>query len=266
MHRGRTTAGYSSRSNETFDNQLVHNSPFSLRSMAEPDYLSVPYSASFGIVKGVAFADYAWLYMTVHDLRHVVLHEWPEAIPGNWAGVARFKAQLAGGTIFEDGMTAVYERDLLKPPGRPVLLCTTGWRGGWHGRDVDILPRLGSLAFYNPSSREKLVFTLTAQAFRKARTVRLMAGETELARWAIAPAEMRRYESPPFLLPTGLGSLTIESDGEQLPLHKYEGATRSDMRPYSLVVNTVSLRSVLRDSEPPYIARSLDAEGISTSR
>ncbi|MFO0952170.1 MAG: hypothetical protein U0835_13675 [Isosphaeraceae bacterium] len=50
-HRGRTTGGYSSLANESFDHQLVHNSPFSALAMAEPGYLADPGRSSFGIVR-----------------------------------------------------------------------------------------------------------------------------------------------------------------------------------------------------------------------
>lgn len=97
--------------------------------MAEPGYLRDPGAASFGIVKDVAFGDYAWLYLTVHDLRYVVLHQWPGAVPERPEGVGRLKAGLAGAKLFEDGTTAVYDRALLEPPsGRPC--CARGDGGG----------------------------------------------------------------------------------------------------------------------------------------
>ena len=144
FHRGRTTGGYSSLDNVPFDNQLVHNSPFSTFAMMDEGYLSAPDAASFGIVKDIAFGDYAWLYLTVHHLNYIVLHQWPGAVPEGPAGIERLKAVLAGAKIFEDRMTAVYDRRLLKSPARPVLVCTDGWRGGWHGRSFSWSPGSGA--------------------------------------------------------------------------------------------------------------------------
>jgi hypothetical protein len=245
FHHGRTTGGYSSLSNVSFDNQLVYNSPFSASSMRAPDYLQRPDSATFGILKDVALGDYAWLYMTVHGLKYIVLHQWPGAVPGEGGGVGRFKAQLAGAKIFEDEMTAVYRRDLLKSPARPVLLCTKGWRGGWHGRDRLFLSRRAEVATYNPVPQETLTFRFDAQALRKARTVRLRAGDLEVARWVVEPSELRRYESPPLRLAGGLEHLVIESDGEEQP-HQYEAVSREDRRPYSLIVKGIHLGVVDR--------------------
>src|SRR5205823_1457278 len=125
--------------------------------------------------------------------------------------------------------------------------CSSGWRGGWHGRDLLILSKLGGVAVYNASAQSELTFTLDARAFRTARTVRLRAGDTELARWVIQPGETRPYASPPFRLPGGLQHLVIESDGEEPPTHSFEGATRGDSRPYSLIVHGIRLGSADHD-------------------
>jgi hypothetical protein len=251
FHRGRTTGGYSSRTNVPFDHQLVHNSPFSAPSMAEPGYLQDPGAARFGILQDVAFGDYAWLYLSVHGLKYVVLHQWPGAMPGGPAGIGRLKARLAAARIFEDGATAVYGRDRLQPPARPALICTEGWRGGWHGREVLILSGRGGIAAYNPAPDEGLIFTLEAQAPRTARTVRLRDGDAELARWVIQSRGLRTYQTPPFRLPGGLRHLALEVVGPG-PAAPGREAAHADR----LIVGGIRLRAAGREPSPPAGARS----------
>ena len=155
FHRGRTTGGYSSLDNVPFDNQLVHNSPFSTFAMMDEGYLSAPDAASFGIVKDIAFGDYAWLYLTVHHLNYIVLHQWPGAVPEDPAGVERLKALLAGAKIFEDRMTAVYDRRLLKSPARPVLTRTERMAGRLARPRASRLPQARGLVVYNPPHRRR---------------------------------------------------------------------------------------------------------------
>lgn len=105
-----------------------------------------------------------------------------------------------------------------------------------------------------------MIFTLEAEAFRRARTVRLRAGDAELARWVVRPREPRAYASPPFRLPAGVRELAIESDGEEGPAHSYEVATRGDMRPYSLIVRGIRLRPADRAVDSPAVAE--DGGGV----
>ena len=251
FHGGQTTGGYSSFTNAAFDHQLVINSPFSAPALAEPDYLLHPESASFGIVRDVAFRDYAWLTLHVNDLRYIVLHDWPDMAP---AGRGRLQAELADTLLFEERSIAVYDRERLAPPARPTLLITRGWRGGWHGRDRLVLGREGGLAVYSPASDRDLTFSLHASAFRRTRTVRLLDGEAELARWRIEPGEAAWSVSPPFRLPGGIHQLTIASDGDERPIHRHETATQGDWNPYSLIVRGVRLNWDEEDESNPVMA------------
>ena len=241
IHRGSTTGGYSSHANSAFDNRLVHNSPFSADAMACPGYLAGEGPATFGIVAGVSFRDYAWLALTASDLRYVVLHQSPEFLAGAAPGTPRLKALLAKALIYEDAATAVYDRGRLDPPRRPALACSGGWRGGWHGREVLIASREATLSACSPEPDQDLIFTLAARSFREARTVRLLDDGRELARWEVRPEGPATYRSPPFRLASGLRRLTIESDGESAPRRRHEYVTDGDDRPFSLTVSSVRL-------------------------
>ena len=141
IHRGRTNVGYSGQGNAIFDNLLSWNSPFSASKLAEPDYLADPERMTFDVVGPARFRDYAWLYLTAHDFRFAVLHQWPGAIPNLPVRLDRIKVELAVAKVFEDEGSVVYDRERLPAPSHPVLLTTRGWRPAWEGKLVRVAHR-----------------------------------------------------------------------------------------------------------------------------
>ena len=244
IHHGRTSGGYSGHANIPFDNRLVHNTPFSADAMASPGYLDDPESATFGIVSNVRFLDYAWLYLTANDLRYVVLHRSPTMAAEPIDSRSHLESLLGVALVSADDDVAVFDRDKLPPPARPVLTCSSGWRGGWQGRPILIASKVAEVAAYNPDASRELTFTLKAQAFRQPRTVRLLSNGVELAHWDVRPDQPRIFLSPPFRLPAGLQTLAIASDAEERPTRRHEAAIAGDDRPYSLSVAEVSLRAI----------------------
>jgi hypothetical protein len=106
-----------------------------------------------------------------------------------------------------------------------------------------------ALIVYNPEPDCPVTLAIEARAFRRARTVRLLDGPVELARWTIAPDALRRFESPPLRLPRGLRTLTIASDGQDRP-HNHSEAIDPALSPFSLRVATIRLAP-----SPPVVAR-----------
>src|SRR5262249_10567786 len=148
------------------------------------------------------FEDYVWLYLSVHRLDYVVLHQEPGLADEYRLPIDRVKSLLQHARIFEDRDTAVYDRTLLRPPQRSTLLCTHGWRPRYprKGRLTCALARIGRVAVFNSDPEQPLVFTLEAVALHRSRTVRLLANSRELARWEIGPDDLHSYTSPPFHL------------------------------------------------------------------
>ncbi|HEV3167359.1 MAG TPA: hypothetical protein VGZ22_25340 [Isosphaeraceae bacterium] len=244
IHGLRTTAGYSAHSNALYDTQVVHNSPFDAYAILKPNYLLDPGNASFGVASHVQFQDYVWLYLTVNHLDYVVVHHETQFSPEQWQHLDRLEALLQATKVYEDKTTSVYDRTKLKPPSQPTVLHAAGWRSaGWPEHLAYTLGKVGSVVVYNPDPERPLQFALEVAAFRKPRTVRLCAGEQELARWQVAPDDPRTYVSPPFRLPNGIQELTIVSDGEESPSRRREAAAEGDMRPFSLRVASISLRN-----------------------
>jgi hypothetical protein len=241
-HHGRTTAGYSGYNNMIYDNLLFEPSPFAWPRLAKADYLHNPEAITVDLVAGTRFEDYAWLYLSVHRLDYIVLHQEPGLAEEYRSAIKRLKSLLRHAQIFEDEDTAVYDWTLLPPPERPTLLCTEGWRhrNPWKGRHTCAVPHLVNMAVFNPDPEQPLAFTLEAAALHQPRTVRLLANGRELARWEIRPEELRGYTSPEFYLPAGLSSLILESDGEERPA-RLEVTYEGDTRPYSLRVSGIGL-------------------------
>jgi hypothetical protein len=241
LHGGKTSGGYSGNSNVIYDNLVFFSSPFAISEMGKLDYLDQPERTAFDVAKGVHFLDYAWLYLKAHDYRYVVLHQWPGALTGAPGRADHLKAELASSKVFEDAMTAVYARDRLPLPRHPVWLCTAGWRQILTPEHCRAVERAGQIAVYNPDAGQDLRFLLHATAFRRPRTVRLISGGRELARFAVDPGPSRLYTVGPFRLPAGLQTLTLQSDGDDRPVTHLQATLHGQMTPYSLRVDGLAL-------------------------
>jgi hypothetical protein len=236
-HGGTTTAGYSCYSNVRYENLVSAPSPFARQRLEDAAYLAEPESLAIDLVSGVRAADYVWLYLTAHRLDYVIVHREPAWTCRPVPALDRLRGCLRQARILEDAATEVYARSLLERPRRPVLLCTTGWRqrSTWNGKYTCATTRQAQLTVYNPLSAQPLVLQLEAAALHAPRTVRLLAGTQEVARWEIVPQELHTYRSPPISLPEGLSELVLASDGADRPLPEevtYEG----DTTPFSLRV------------------------------
>lgn len=236
LHHGTTSAGSTANSNSRQDHLLIYNSPFNAARLTDPDFLARPEAESFDLVRDVRFSDQVWLYLTAHGFDYLLLHDGLSSLTGKPLHQGRLKAQLAGAKVYQDEGAIIYARARLVPPRRPILLCTEGWhhRVFWNGRYACTVGKTGHVAIFNPAPAQELVFALEASAFMKARSVRLRAGETEIARWEVSPGPYRHLVSPPFRLPGGLQELHIESDGEERP------PQRPDM-PYGGIIGPSSL-------------------------
>lgn len=241
---GRTTAGYSGVANVRFDHLMVHGSPFGARELADPAYLADPTRQTFGVVTDVPFLDYAWLYLTAHEIDHVVLHHWPGSVHQYLVRFERLDAVLAGAKIYGDAATTVFARARLPMPSGPIVLCGEGWRSrpGWPGPLTRVTFPDAQIIAYSPGPGRDLTFRLRASAFRAPRAVRLLSGGVELARWRVEPGAPRTYLSPPFRLPEGLHHLTLATDGAARP-RAHREAFDDGLTPYSLRVTEIGLRS-----------------------
>jgi hypothetical protein len=258
LHGGKTTGGYGAHMNTSFDNLMSYNSPFAAWQLAKPDFLADPELLSIDLVSRVSFHDYAWLYLTANRLRYVVLHEWPGSLPELPVKLDRLKAQLRPAKILEDGATTVYDRELLGPPAHATLVCTEGWRRrlSWSNRYVCVVGKAGRVAVYNPDPSQDLTLELEAASFARARVVRVVAGDREVARWEVGPESLRKYTSPAFRLPEGLHELAIVSEGEDRPRRRQDQPAADDTRPFSLRVAGVNLRAATGPAPAPAIAAS----------
>lgn len=261
IHGLKSTGGATSQINYPWDDLMAWNSPFTAWDLANPEFLAKPDSMSIGVVNGIGYRDYAWLYLKVHDLRFVVLHKWPSMYLD--APMALYldplKSILADLTIDDDATTTVYDRDLLGPPHKPVVMLTEGWRHRflWKGRLTRLVPREAHLAVYNPTPNEPLRLTIDASSFNESREVFLHNGSKLLATWRIGPDAPQSFASPAFLLTEGLHDLTITTDGDTKPSKRYEAAPGEDMRPFSLRVNAVSIDR----QAVPAVAQTPDRSG-----
>jgi hypothetical protein len=254
LHHGRTTAGCSGFDNIPCLNEMFYPSPFTWQKLVKPGYLLDPGDfADADLVPHTGFLDTAWLYLAHHRLDYVIIHRDAALLPEPPAALGRLQALLQGAQIFADERTVVYESARLPRPQQPALLAAAGWGlrcRGWYldrhfmDRPVGLLSPCGRLAVYNPDSERPLTFHLEGVALHVPRTVRLLAGERELARWRVAADDLHSYASPPFTLPAGMSELVLESDGAERPAGLEEGYP-GDRTPYSLRVAAVSLLPVL---------------------
>jgi hypothetical protein len=269
FHRGRTSAGYSGQANRPFDDLLTRNSPFLSGRLANPAYLRSPDDylnrgqprgkgeACFDVVyttgeNAVGFRDSVWLYLTMHGFDYLVIHKGRLAPADVFVALGRVEEQLRGANISDDAATAVYDRNRLGPPTRPVILTMRGWRAAADsGRRIRATEREAHLAVYNPDPARPLALALEAKAIREPRTVRLRSSATELARWVYPPGRTETRLSPPFCLPAGISDLVIESDAEATPVGSEQAALAWDFTPFSLKVSAVYLGAVPRVAAGP---------------
>jgi hypothetical protein len=248
-HRLRTTAGYSGQSNKVLDELAVEPSPFSAFRMLDPKYVEKSYPYSADVVRNVHFLDYAWLYLTTHDLSYVVHHYHAEAVPEMKVHNQHLREQLGAATIYDDGKIAIYDRDRLDPPRQVIVLPTSGW-----GQRLQLGPqwscavrREAILSAYSPNPSEPLRFAMEAKALRHSRRVRLLNGDREIASWTIKPDAFQVLISPPFTLDE-LQTLVLEADGEDNPRNDPNGKIEVDPQPHAYRVAQVLLEP-LRNAE-----------------
>jgi len=212
-HRLTTSAGYSGQPNVALDILIGGTSPLSGEYLAKPGFLENPGAVEFDLNGKVDFVDYLWLYLTVHKFDFIVLHQWEGSVPERPVRLDRVKALLKDAKVYEDAMTIVYARSKLKTPTKPVQLILDGWQGrtiwGEH-LYASLLPK-SRVALYSPNPNQAVSFTLTTSAVQRSRSVRLINGEEELARWTVETGRYQLCSSPPFRLPEGIHELTFES-------------------------------------------------------
>ncbi len=252
LHGGKTTAGYSSNSNGPGDSLSTWTSPFYVAYLMNPAYVANPADVSIDLTCNVDFQDYTWLYLTEHDLRYVVLHHWPGALPGFTTHLEPVKDCLKPFKVLEDAATTVYDRDLMPRPTHVVALGTRGWlqKTIWQGREVRPAARKATLIAYNPAPDRDLTLSIALAAFHRSRVVRLLDGERELARWEVGPERLVLMTSPPFRLPEGRSELTLASDGDDRPFSPVQEVTEGDRTPYSLRVQGLILRPTTPSENP----------------
>ncbi len=244
LHRGKTSAGYTAFANVKYEDQVYRNSPFDAFKLGQPWYLNRPGAATIEFEQGVDFRSYAWLYLTVNDLRYVVVHHQPGAFPEFPVYLGPLEGQLIDAAILNDDRAAVFDRDRLPRPTKTVFLYDEGWghRVVRQGRLTCMLGRLARVHVYNPTPDRPLTFTLDVTAHKQARTVTLNDGPIELARWTLGPKEGALLASPPFTLAEGLHTLTIQADGEARP-SRADIHIEGDFTPFSLWVTGVGLET-----------------------
>ena len=239
VHRGRTSAWFSGLANVHSLNLLTLNSPFAVNWVESPDYLKDSARHSFNHISTAQFQDYAWLYLHAHGLRYVVVHKGGAEGAWNPPSLPRLDALLSGAKVFEDDLTAVYDRDRLPPPTRPVLLCHRGWKSAWNGALLRVAGRSARVLAYNPDPGTALEFELAATASGRPREVRLLTSRGDpLASWNVEADAPGRYRSGPFKLPAGLVRLILKSDGEAPLPTEIDGL---DPGPFSLQVERLAL-------------------------
>jgi hypothetical protein len=214
IHGGRTTAGYSGIPNPHQDDRLYQGSPFSRQRLSDPDYLSEPDASSFGIVANARFDDYTWLFLRAHDLDYLVLHAQELAGVASEAGRQRLLNRLAPALVAREAGILVYDRRRMPPPSGPALVCLDGWRrpSGWLDPRPCQVRATARLAVYVPDAHDLVRLRLDAWALHGSKTVRLLAGDRELARWQLPTSGATACVTGPIALPPGYQELTVTVD------------------------------------------------------
>ena len=243
-HGLKTTAGYSSFVNTEFDDLMVGHSPFFAETLFNPTALDHPDSLAIGIVADVSVKDYAWLVARRARFDYFVLHAWDETAGIRSPTFFKLAEAIQEALVMTDSRALVYDAGRLTKPTRPVLLCDKGlrcWRGK-PGPPMRVMGRTGQITAFVPDGSGKLVFSFKTRAFRRPRMVILRAGDAELARWDVGTSDYKTLETPPLSLPSGLQTLTLESDGEDAAVGPDEEPCEWDNRPYGLQILEIRLK------------------------
>ena len=243
IHGGATSAGYTSFLNVGYDNLVWHNSPFDAFKLADPNYLADPHHQGFDLVRDADFSDYAWLYLHVHNLRYVVVHQRPGSFPEFPVHLDRIKAALADTKVYEDADAVVFDRDKLPVPRRPTVLYAQGWGHRVYRRGVRtcMVGPASQVYVYNPDPDQPVALSLDASGHQAARSVRLVGDDgRELATGTVRPNQPDLWEVPPIHLPQRINALTLASDGSAPPSPKAVHV-EGDTTPFSLWVRGISV-------------------------
>jgi hypothetical protein len=262
LHGCATSEGYTGVINLKLIEMIGLNSPFPT---SRPNFLMNQESESFGPVSGVAFRDYAWLFLTTHRYKYVILHRDEQTALGDPSSVARLRAELERAKVFEDEVDTIYERARFPLPSHPVVVCTEGWRtsAGLPGPLRFGVRKTAHIALYNPTPDVALTLAIQARSVRATRVARIVSGGIELARWHITPGAPRTYESLQLRLPAGLQDLTLETDGESTPA-KFEAFDQAKT-PLSLQILSIKLNPEARPSDLASPPRATDTAGDLTA-
>lgn len=187
----------------------LESSPFRAGALARRAYVEGQQPAPCGLVGNTNFEDYAWLYTRTHHIHYLVLQKWLVPAAGGGLSVKELKARLAHAAIDEDAAVVVYDCERLRPPAQPVLACTGGWDVRLQQAPGRGFTAQGGLQLHVPGPGWNVQIALNARALRHPREVRVLAGETELARWEVGTESDTFLTSPPFTLPTGTHDLRV---------------------------------------------------------
>ena len=240
LHGATTTAGYTAFNNVQQNNLMAYASPFHAHRMADPDFLADPSSEHFELLDGMDFRSYVWLYLTVHKIRFVVLHHDPAAFPELPVHPERVEHLLREALVYNDQQTAVFDREKLRPPTRPVILHERGFghRVARREEGTILVGPSARLWAYNPDADQTLTLTLDVAGHKVARRVTLRADGADVARWTVPPTDIELIASPSFKLAAGLHELTLASDGAAPP-SRTDAHIAGDKTPFSLWVSGI---------------------------
>ncbi len=229
IHGLRTSAGYPGLTNSRFDAEIARDSVFGA------DRLEGRINArEFGMDGTLDPGDRAWLELTAHGFDYVVLrHEpslmqifhtaWFDRFP---AAIAQFGQTYSGAVVVPpnpDGSwpAVALERNQLALPRNLTWMSDRGWRPV-ATTDGELITRYAALAsaqieVCQPVAGHVTLILDQVEAFQRARLIRLMEGDRELARWRIEPGSRQDLRSPALDLAVGRHTWTLISDGADRP-------------------------------------------------
>jgi hypothetical protein len=266
-HRLTTSAGLTGLPNHAQDGRIHYNSPFLTGLLENPHYLETPERFFTLVIREVDFREYLWLYLTVNRFEYIVLHKGEVPLFGDKppATFERVKKVLEDCKIYEDEKSIVYARSRLDPPSQVVAINTGAWSPmSIHEKQWScVVPRTTPIVVYNPQPDVPFQVVLGAAIVTKPLTVRLLAGDKELARWDVETGQYKTCASPRIQLPAGLNELTIESDRP----YRIAGARRSPKgltEAYQLRIATLFVRALPKPV--PVAKRELESPAARDTR